>query len=844
MDRVPDDELISAYLDDELSAEERAYVERLLVERPEARRLLDELRGVRESLQALPSYRLEPDFGAAVLRQAEREVLRAPANGQVLESKIESNTVEPRRDVVDGGSSISAPPDGPRWKRPLAWSMLAVAAAVVLMFVNRQAGDRERPIALQKANEEAEVGRDTANFEATGDRVVLEKRGASDEFARPKTNAPAATTAPDNAYFSKSGAVAGAPATNDVAMPKGVAPADQPFGGGGGIGGAFNVGLNNGTLQPAAPTDGGQMSVFNSLDQSRGVATPNTAPPGHFAVDNRVNLSKAGAGTIVLDGANKYLEAGAAQSLSTLQTQVPSGQIDTRPLVAAIDFERAKTLVAELQGARRDSKNENEALRAFSQRSSVAQADKAKRQAPSQSPANDQLLIVTIEVPNEAALEGCLLPVLQQQQIADLTPVRTRADVALQLGITVGNYGPPPAEATREADAAKAAEPHEEYFYVVANKQQIQGTLEALYRQPEMIVDVEPAPANESQQAWSAYSRGYDDGGKAKVAAGPTSSTYAGVVNQPVAKPAAPPAVAAPASEGMIAKKSEAEPLQERKNSDVAGKQLDGITGNRALDRSEQNAAALKVAEPALGEASQQEVASQQADAYGLGLVPLSRSQRLRGIDSSSLQIAPLSDPQMRARFSVQDRLAGEKSPAAAATGAVPAIAGSAGPTMSSTPAVSVPSASAPLPSAPAASAPLPSAASVVTSPTSIASPQPASSAVAAKAKDGAGGGGAPGGFGTGAQMKQDGASEAQVSQQQFGYALPPDFHEALFICRVAPQVGAVVQKLGEGADAVAPAKPANAPTAGPAPAALDAKPTATQPTAPQPSTTPRGKAE
>ena len=37
----PDDELISAYLDDELSTEERAYVERLLVERPEARRLLD-----------------------------------------------------------------------------------------------------------------------------------------------------------------------------------------------------------------------------------------------------------------------------------------------------------------------------------------------------------------------------------------------------------------------------------------------------------------------------------------------------------------------------------------------------------------------------------------------------------------------------------------------------------------------------------------------------------------------------------------------------------------------------------------------------------------------------------
>ena len=40
---IPDDELISAYLDDELSPEDRARAEQLLVERPDLRRLLEEV---------------------------------------------------------------------------------------------------------------------------------------------------------------------------------------------------------------------------------------------------------------------------------------------------------------------------------------------------------------------------------------------------------------------------------------------------------------------------------------------------------------------------------------------------------------------------------------------------------------------------------------------------------------------------------------------------------------------------------------------------------------------------------------------------------------------------------
>jgi hypothetical protein len=140
MDRLPDDELLSAYLDDELSAEERAYVERLVAERPEARRLLDELRGVRESLQSLPSYKLEPDFGAQVLQRAEREVLREPTVSRIL----------PQGDELADRGLAQEWYEQKRWRRPLMWSIIALAAAVVLMFVDRKP-EREPHLAQKPA---------------------------------------------------------------------------------------------------------------------------------------------------------------------------------------------------------------------------------------------------------------------------------------------------------------------------------------------------------------------------------------------------------------------------------------------------------------------------------------------------------------------------------------------------------------------------------------------------------------------------------------------------------------------------------------------------------------------
>lgn len=68
-------ELLSAYLDGELTADEQAEVERLLAADPAARQLLDELRALSVALQTLPREELGEDLSEKVIRAAGRRVL-------------------------------------------------------------------------------------------------------------------------------------------------------------------------------------------------------------------------------------------------------------------------------------------------------------------------------------------------------------------------------------------------------------------------------------------------------------------------------------------------------------------------------------------------------------------------------------------------------------------------------------------------------------------------------------------------------------------------------------------------------------------------------------------------
>ncbi len=75
-----DDDRLSAYVDDELSAEARAAVEQWLQESPEAREVVDELRAIRASIQHLDRHVPPRNLVQRVLDQAEQRMLLGPSD--------------------------------------------------------------------------------------------------------------------------------------------------------------------------------------------------------------------------------------------------------------------------------------------------------------------------------------------------------------------------------------------------------------------------------------------------------------------------------------------------------------------------------------------------------------------------------------------------------------------------------------------------------------------------------------------------------------------------------------------------------------------------------------------
>lgn len=145
MSELTREELIGAYLDGELSSEEKARTEQLLAESAENRQMLEELRALRANLQALPRHTLPADFSQRVIQRAEREML--------LGSPVTAAT---RATVA--GSEMSAPatvPFGNRWVRPLVYAGFAVAAALLIAVVIPQNGEEGTNLAVRETDDGA-----------------------------------------------------------------------------------------------------------------------------------------------------------------------------------------------------------------------------------------------------------------------------------------------------------------------------------------------------------------------------------------------------------------------------------------------------------------------------------------------------------------------------------------------------------------------------------------------------------------------------------------------------------------------------------------------------------------
>lgn len=137
------DELLSAYLDGEVTADERALVERRLAESVEFRQLHDELRALRTSLERLPRYKLDEDLAPVVLRRAERAMLSAPSVSQLVDTSGDAKVSLADRGTPSAHSRSAM--------RLLRWPVLAVAIALLIMVFNPPTRRENREVARKDA---------------------------------------------------------------------------------------------------------------------------------------------------------------------------------------------------------------------------------------------------------------------------------------------------------------------------------------------------------------------------------------------------------------------------------------------------------------------------------------------------------------------------------------------------------------------------------------------------------------------------------------------------------------------------------------------------------------------
>ncbi len=136
---APLHELLSAYLDGELTAAERAGVEQILATDPQARQWLDELRALSHTLRALPRYKPDEDLSRPVLEIAERRMLTGSSSDGAATTGPQRASAparlptrcnrcgrlrgrrQPRRTPTRAECSAVGPCSGRAWPWPSPW---------------------------------------------------------------------------------------------------------------------------------------------------------------------------------------------------------------------------------------------------------------------------------------------------------------------------------------------------------------------------------------------------------------------------------------------------------------------------------------------------------------------------------------------------------------------------------------------------------------------------------------------------------------------------------------------------------------------------------------------------
>jgi hypothetical protein len=119
---IPED-LISAYLDGEVTSEERVLVESAMSKSAELRQLYQDLRSLQVDLRSLPRHQLGTDFAQRITDRIGRDAVRPAAR------------IEPSRQRANWR----------RWQPAMAMAISITAVLLVALLVNLRSGSKGRP---------------------------------------------------------------------------------------------------------------------------------------------------------------------------------------------------------------------------------------------------------------------------------------------------------------------------------------------------------------------------------------------------------------------------------------------------------------------------------------------------------------------------------------------------------------------------------------------------------------------------------------------------------------------------------------------------------------------------
>lgn len=260
-------ELLSAYLDGEVTDAERAQVEARLADDPAAAELLAELRGASESIRALPRDTVDGNFTADVLAALDGDSAAAAAASITPASRTESF-----------------------WQRPgvrrgVGWACLAAAASFMLVVFQPPGEDAGEPRVAQAParSNESQPAADAADAEENVDEKIAadeppQLMAAAESRPDAAVEAPASAPSPADSYFQDTdkGRIAEqAPQLGRSLEP--AAPPVRAFGGAGAGAGGSNRGYAGGDLADAAPQPGRAVADAPSPTQNETARAQSTA---------------------------------------------------------------------------------------------------------------------------------------------------------------------------------------------------------------------------------------------------------------------------------------------------------------------------------------------------------------------------------------------------------------------------------------------------------------------------------------------------------------------------------------------------------------------------------------